>query len=385
VFSDLGWADVLDILIVAWLVYGGILWLRRSQASLIALGIGLLGLVYLTARVLGLELTTLALQSLVAVSVIVVAVIFQEELRQAFEEFAAWVLRRQPATRPRLDTREILAEWLFKLARQRCGALVVLPGRQPLDRHLQGGIKLDGKLSGALLQSLFDPHSDGHDGAVIVANRRVTRFGAHLPLSRNLSPHGNLGTRHAAALGLAERTDALCLVVSEERGTISAARNGRLNPVGNPEQLGLMIDRFYKDRHPLSQHQPFLKRWAAENLPTKGIALATATLLWVLFVPGARSARVTLPLSVEILGLPGRMMLDTIDPPEVRATVRGVRRDFLFLDDSSLRLRVDASLAKLGRRTFELSEQNVSLPGGMVLERLDPAEIHISVRPATHP
>ncbi len=231
VFSDLPalrWVDLLDIGIVASLVYAVILWLRRSQASLVALGLALLCGVYLAARLLDLQLTTLAFQSLFAVSILVGVIIFQEEIRQAFEEFAGWALGRQREAQPRLDTREILVEWIFELARQRRGALIVLRGRHLLDRHLQGGTELDGRLSGALLASLFDPHSAGHDGAVIVDNRRVTRFGVHLPLARKAQVAVGLGTRHRAALGLVERTDALALVVSEERGEISAARNGQL-------------------------------------------------------------------------------------------------------------------------------------------------------------
>jgi uncharacterized protein (TIGR00159 family) len=379
-FSELRWTDAVDILIVAAIVYAVILWLRRSQASLVALGLAFLSLVYLSARLLDLQLTTLAFQSLFAVSIVVLVVIFHEELRQAFEELAGWVLRRHHEVRPRFDTRDILVEWLFTLARQKRGAIIVIPGRQLLDRYLQGGLELDGKLSGELLQSLFDPHSEGHDGAVIVENRRVARFGVHLPLSRNTSQIEGLGTRHSAALGLAERTDALCLIVSEERGLVSAALNGRLRPIPTPEQLGLVIDRFFKERHPLSQHRPVLTRVLSENGLAKAVSLVTAALLWAVFVPGSNPTEVTLPIPVEINGLPSELNLDEIEPPQVTATFSGKRRDLFFLDSGALRLRVDASLAKIGRRTFELSERNVSHPTGMVLTDLRPDRVRISVR-----
>jgi uncharacterized protein (TIGR00159 family) len=380
VFSELRWQDALDILIVAALVYAVILWLRRSQASLVALGLALLSLVYVGARLLGLQLTTLAFQSLFAVSIVVLVVIFQEELRQAFEELAGWVLRRHQEVRPRFDTRGVLVEWLFRLARQRRGALMVIPGRQLLDRHLQGGVELDGRLSGALLQSLFDPHSDGHDGAVVVENRPVTRFGVHLPLSRNTAHLGSLGTRHSAALGLAERTDALCLAVSEERGEISAALNGVLKPIASAQQLGLLIDLFFKDRHPLLQHRPLLARLLSQNGLAKGVSLASAAFLWALLVPGSDPAQVTLPIRVEVSGLPDKLELEKVEPQEVTATFKGTRRDLISLDGEALRLQVDASLAKLGRRTFEISERNVSHPGGMVLTDLYPDKVRISVR-----
>ena len=105
--------------------------------------------------------------------------------------------------------------------------MIVLQGNDPLERHINGGTNLDGIVSEPLLESLFDPHSIGHDGAVIIDGNRVTKFGCHLPLSMNTSKYENIGLRHTAALGLAERSDAICIVVSEERGTISLAYHGK--------------------------------------------------------------------------------------------------------------------------------------------------------------
>ncbi|MFQ5513226.1 MAG: diadenylate cyclase [Myxococcota bacterium] len=379
--AELRWLDALDIALITGLVYAVIVWLRRSRALPLALGFLMLGLLYLAARLLDLELTTRVFQALFAVSVLVAVVVFQEELRQAFEELASWVLRRGHETQPRLDTRDILVEWLFELAAQRRGALVVLPGRRLLDRYVRGGIELDGKLSGALLQSLFDPHSDGHDGAALVANRRIERFGVHLPLSRRGAElDGARGTRHSAALGLAERTDALCLVVSEERGTLAAAQDGELLKVTSREQLGRIIDRFYRSRHPLFQSRPGVLQILSQDRAAKLISVATATLLWALLVPGSHPAEITLPIPVEVRGLPEELELEEVEPAEIRATLRGRRRDLLLLDDESLRLRVDASLAALGRRTFEISAHDVQLPSGMAVQALQPKRVRISLR-----
>jgi DNA integrity scanning protein DisA with diadenylate cyclase activity len=114
------------------------------------------------------------------------------------------------------------------------GALIVIPGRESIERHTEGGIEIDARLSEPLLLSLFDPNSPGHDGAVVIQGSRISAFAVHLPLST--VPAGR-GTRHAAALGLAERCDALCVVVSEERGTISLAREGAIRPIANEAQL----------------------------------------------------------------------------------------------------------------------------------------------------
>lgn len=379
VLAELRWTDGLDILIVALLLYALIAWLRRSGSALVAAGLGLLAAVYLGARLLELDLTLRVFQSLFAVSLLVAVVVFQEELRAGFEELAAWALRRRQPPRPRLDTRDILVRSLFGLARDRVGALVVLPGALPLDRLCRGGVSLDGELSGPLLASLFDPHSDGHDGAVVVENRRVTRFGVHLPLSRNDALGDAAGTRHFAALGLSERSDALCLVVSEERGTVSAAHDAHLREVHSPQELGVVVDRFYRERHPLAQSRPLLST-LFENAVPKAAALAMAALLWAVFVPGERLTERAVTIPIELSSLPRELEVQEIAPAEVQATFAGSRRDLLFLDDGSVRLRVDASLAALGRRTFEVDASDVDHPAGLVLRGFSPRTIQISVR-----
>jgi uncharacterized protein (TIGR00159 family) len=274
--------DALDIGIVAALLYAGISWLRRTRAALVGLGIALVGGVYLAARVLGLELTTTIFQGAFATLALVLVVIFQEEVRQALEELAGWAVGARGGHRPRLDANEILVRSLARLAREKVGALVVLAGAQKLDRYLQGGVELGGTLSSPLLESLFDPHSPGHDGAVVLEDRSVSRFGVQLPLSRNLALVRGGGTRHSAALGLAERTDALCLVVSEERGTISAAANGMLHEIGNERELHSVVSGFYRHRRPLNARRPLMHRLLRERALDKGVCVLAAFALWLL-------------------------------------------------------------------------------------------------------
>src|SRR5687767_935239 len=192
-------ADVLDILIVSLLVYTLVAFLRRTRARFVAVGLGILAGLSVIARALDMQLTAAILGAFFAIVVVIVVVIFQDELRQLFEGVALWGLRRR---RPPAgdDPTSVLVAFLADCARERIGALVVVPGRQLLGRYLQGGIELEGKLSLPLLRSLFDPHSPGHDGALVVEGDRVTRFAAHLPLSRDFEQLRGLGTRHGAAL-----------------------------------------------------------------------------------------------------------------------------------------------------------------------------------------
>lgn len=276
--------DVLDMLLVGTLVYGLLLWFKRTKAAFVALGLLLLVVVYAVAFVAGMYMTVRIFQGFFAVFLVAVIIIFQEEIRSMFERIAVWsltggVLKAAPTHRQV----EILVSSLGDLARENIGALVVLRGLDPLDRHVESGWDLNGDLSEALIKSIFDSHSLGHDGALIVEEGRVSRFGTQLPLSKDFAKITNVGTRHSAALGLSERCDAMCLVVSEETGKISVALRGDLVPVKDLEDLQDGIEIF------LTKHLPKTpSNWAfhffSENLREKAIAAAVSILLWVFFV-----------------------------------------------------------------------------------------------------
>jgi DNA integrity scanning protein DisA with diadenylate cyclase activity len=273
--------DLLDVLVATALFYGALRQLRRSQSALVAVGAALIAALYAGGRALDLALTVNVLHGFAGAGVLVAAIVFQEELRQAFEELAAWALGRRDDHRPRLDTAEVLSGALVDLAREKIGALVVIPGIQRLDRLTQGGHALDGELSEPLLKSLFDAHSAGHDGAVIVEDRRVARFGVHLPLARNPAQLAGAGTRHSAALGLSERSDALCLVVSEERGTLTAALGGTLHALAGERELESLLLQFYRQRRSLAPRGPRFARAVRERWVEKALWLAVAAALWL--------------------------------------------------------------------------------------------------------
>ena len=277
-------ADVLDMILVGTLVYGLLLWFKRTRAAFVALGLLLLAVVYTVAFLAGMYMTVRIFQGFFAVFIVAVIVIFQEEIRSVFERIAVWsltggVLKSAPTHRQV----EILVRSLGDLARDNIGALVVLRGLDPLDRHVSGGWDLNGDMSEALIKSIFDSHSLGHDGAFIVEEGRVSRFGVQLPLSKDFSKITNLGTRHSAALGLAERTDALCLAVSEEHGTISIAQRGELLIVKDLEDLQDAIEVFLNRMMP-DDSRGAVARFFTENWREKLTAAAVSILLWVFFV-----------------------------------------------------------------------------------------------------
>ena len=269
-FKEIGIAGFIDILFMSLVIYSVLIWFKKTKAAFVLTGIIIMAGVYLFAREFDLSLMASVLQGFFAVILIVVVVIFQEELRHFFEKIAVWSLNRKSQkpmqlSRPEVET---LVRTLNDFAHDKIGALIVIQGKDLVMRHLDGGVELHGNLSETLLKSIFDPHSSGHDGAVVIERDQVSRFSCQLPLSKDFKTLGQTGTRHAAALGLSELTDALCLVVSEERGTIVIARNGALQTVNDSETLSKIIKNFYQEISPPPVNklwQEFFKKNSREN------------------------------------------------------------------------------------------------------------------------
>lgn len=375
---SIGWAELFDVLVVALLLWGAFVWLRRARARLAFVGLVIAGLLFLLARQLDFVLTAWILQGFFAAAIIIVVVVFQEDLRRLFEGIAVRGLRRRKDAPPS-DASDVLVRALAHLARNRIGALIILPGRDPLHRHLEGGVALGGRVSEPLLLSLFDTGSPGHDGAILVEGDKVTRFALHLPLSVNHGKLGAGGTRHAAGLGLAERTDALCVIVSEERGTISIAREGELRVLADPSELARELRSFFGAPAVAATRGG---RWVA---PAKywreGLAaLGLAAVLWVLQVPGSSSVEMDHVAAVVVERMPAGYVLEAVDPPEITVRLSGLRRDFYFGGGREPVVRIDALLVKLGRRTFAVTPESIDTPPGIQALTVDPDRVRLSVR-----
>jgi uncharacterized protein (TIGR00159 family) len=342
-------------------------------------GILVFGGIYIIARYLDLQMTAWIFQGFFAIFLIIIVVIFQEELRRIFEQLAVWSFnfKKRPL---RDEAGDVIARTLADLARNKTGALIVLRGKDPLERHITGGIPLDGKVSAPLLRSIFDPHSPGHDGAVLMENGQITRFAAHLPLSKDISQTAQVGTRHSAALGLAELCDALCLVVSEERGTISVARDGRLYPVDNLQQITRVIDAFLEAKFPTRVSKGYSLEFFRQNWIAKAVSLSLAFGFWYILVPGSKTIRVNYKIPVSVEHLPPHLQVQEVQPAEVNATFNGPRRAFYLLDAAKIKVTVDGTLTELGRRTFTISEQNIRYPKDLTLEELSPSSIRVSIK-----
>ena len=224
--------DILDILIVAILIYQLIMLTRETRASDVMKGFVVLIVACLLSGLMGLTALTWVLNLILSNGVIVLVILFQPELRHILEQLGRGAtFDRSTVSSSEENTRIVseITQCLLNLSRRRVGALVVFEQRTGLKDVIETGTQLDSDISAPLLENIFEPNTTLHDGAVIIRGSRIMSASCMLTtLSDSSSISRDLGTRHRAAIGISETTDAIVLIVSEETGVISMARDGKL-------------------------------------------------------------------------------------------------------------------------------------------------------------
>jgi diadenylate cyclase len=381
VLQNIRLADIADILLVSVLVYGLLIWLRRTASLTVLAGGPVVAGIYIAAQAFDMYLTSMIFHGLFAVVLIGLIILFQDDLRRTLGRRATWFwLKGNPDTAATAADIDAIVTTVFSLANSRVGALLVLVGREPLGQHIEGGFALHGRFSLPLLCSLFDPHSPGHDGAVIIEDRLVKRFGVHLPLSRNLDRIGDRGTRHSAALGLSERSDALVIVVSEERGTVSVAEDGRLDSLASPADLKARIEQFQASHLP----QPISRTRTStvtKNWPLKLSALALACLGWALLAYQPGLVERTFVVPIEYRDLSDNLNLDGTQPAEARITLSGRPATVGALDPAALKVSLDLSRASAGVNETPIQAADVQRPPNVDVTHIDPSIIRYRLTP----
>jgi diadenylate cyclase len=225
--SQLRWQDVVDIILVAIVIYQVFLFLKGTQAVQVLAGMFLIFIVYLASRRLELFTLEWLLDGVVKSFLIIVIIIFQADIRRVLSRVGRKALASADSSEPMII--EEICDSMETMAGRHIGALIVLERQIGLSNYLEGAVKLDALVTKELLVTLFWPHNPTHDGAVVIQGDRIVAAGCLLPLSQSSALAPDLGTRHRAAVGLSEITDALALVVSETNGQISLARGGKIN------------------------------------------------------------------------------------------------------------------------------------------------------------
>jgi len=373
--------DLVDIALIALLIYVVIKFLQQARLIPVIVGILSIFLLYGAALLFDLPLTLLTLRSFFGIFLILIAIIFQNEIRRFLALWGIFGLVHMRRGEQE-DTIGIITRTMFGLAKSKIGALVILPGREHIEGLLRSGVSLRGNISQALLLSIFDTSSPGHDGAVVVENNQVEVFGAHLPLSEQLELTAGFGLRHRAALGLAERSDALVIVVSEEKGVVSIAKDGTFVQVRNAQALKVALRAFTAEK--MSHYSiQVIPQWLATNVALIGVAVLLAGGLWFFANSESRFAVVQRTFAVvpEFTNVPEEYVVKDTVPSDVVLTLEGRSVEFNSLQEESVRVLIDfKSQGSEGANDMSLSPSDVRLPAfntGFSAIKIDPTRIRV--------
>ena len=253
------WRNILDIALLTVLIYNLLKLVSYTRASSLFKGIVFILAMALVSDALEMNAVSLVLQQIISVGVVVVVIVFQPELRRVLEQLGRSKLarqlfgsqKRQRNTQMEQHVTEIVKA-LNDMSRKKIGALIVIERSTKLGDVIESGTVVDAEISSQLIENIFEPNTPLHDGAMIIRDERIAAAACILQLSDDYSISRELGTRHRAAIGITETTDAVSLIVSEETGIISMAREGKLTRYLDTKSLNILLHELFTPDRTLS-------------------------------------------------------------------------------------------------------------------------------------
>ena len=243
------WLDLVDVLLIATLLYQLIKLTRKTRASQVIKGVGLFLALAALCELIGLTTMSWLMETFISLGAVLLVVLFQPELRQVFEKVGRrQIFARGGNAEGLADSAAIdeLQRAILNLSKQKVGALIVFERKTGLRDVMESGIELDARISTELVENVFYPKAPLHDGAMIVRKGMIAAAGCFLPISDNKSLPSELGTRHRAALGISEVSDCIVIIVSEETGMISKAVEGVLTRPMDIKMLRETLDEIFE-------------------------------------------------------------------------------------------------------------------------------------------
>jgi diadenylate cyclase len=375
-FSGIRWQDIIDIALMSYIIFRLYILFKGTNVFRVLLGIALLWFFQRIASELGLIVTTWAIQGITAVAAIILIVIFRNEIRSVLQTknlgSFLWGLHLKSVDTPG----DVIAESVFHLASKRHGALIVLPGKEDIHETVHSGIAWEGTVSKEMLTSIFWPDNPVHDGAAFVKGNKVVQVGAVLPLSRRPDLPSYYGTRHRAAAGLAEISDALVIIISEERGSVTVAKNSNIFHVNSKKELSDLI----------KEHQGSIFTGPSRIFKKQKMELARAalvsflliTVIWLIFTKGS-DRLISLEVPIEYTKRQSGLDIYDTSVDNVRLDLSGSSTLLKSVKSENVRVTIDLSNSLIGQNKCLLSEDNISLPPGILLNNIKPSYVNVTL------
>ncbi len=401
--GEIPWNHLIDIFVMWFISYQVYMRFRGTQAMRLLVRVFFVWLAYLTAQAAGLTLTSFLLWALWIAVLIFFLITFQAEIQRILMRINPMrplgVILRQ-ARRVRLpdETLSAVSETAFSLASKKTGAIIIWERRDPIEPLMRSaGEVIDAEVRPALLETLFFAGAPYHDGALYIQEERIYRAGCVLPLSENPDLAAHYGTRHRAAAGLTERSDALALVVSEERGEVSTVERGEIAAVGSPEALtAWLTERLHGGEDAPQTSLELARETVRHNWRVKLAALAGVILLWAVAIKQNESPRsifatlgpgvehgFTVP--VDYYNLPEGLALSSGRTRRVRVRIKGEADLMNFIDAGRLRIRINLRGAGAGPAEHTISTRDIDLPSRIRLVGAEPPEVRLRLEKMAKP
>jgi diadenylate cyclase len=373
-FFGIGWQNVLDIALNTYILFRLYVLFRGTNVLRVLFAMLVLGVLRQAAVSMGLIITTWALQGVIAVAALVIIIVFRNEISSVLQtknvKSFFWGIPRYQRKTPV----GIIVESVYELARKKIGALIVLPLNKGLESVVQEGISWQGKLSKEMLMSIFWADNPVHDGAAVIQGDKITDVGVILPLSKRMDLPSRFGTRHRAAAGLAEQTDALVIVVSEERGSITLVKDNQIYDINDSRVFEkLLIKHVGEDT---SAKAKGLKKQSHELAIAAAVCLICVTGLWLSFSRGMETLA-THDIPVEFIKSDQNMEIFSSSASSIRLLLSGSRPLIRSLRPDRITVKLNLDGVVPGINTLAVSRNTIILPPGIAIKNIEPSQIEV--------
>ncbi len=374
--SGIRWQDFVDILLNSYIIFRLYVLLRGTTILYMLMGVALLWFFQRIAVSLGLIVTSWLSQGLTAVAALIVVIIFGGEIRAAFRgKGLKAVFWGFPKHNPPSSV-EVIADAVFDMAQKHTGSLIVFPGKKSLKGVVQNGIIWNGEVSKEMIISIFWHNNPVHDGAAILDGNQITEVGTILPLSQRMDLPKYYGTRHRAAIGLSESSDALVVATSEERGVVIAAKEGEVKVMHKRSDLANRL----REHLGISVNRPHF--WAKERLLLTAAGVLSVLLVtgvWFSLTRGWNSLLITMETPIEYTNRDSRLEILSTSANTVRLHLSGSYILLKSLRPDQVRVQLNLEPAKPGQNVFSITRNQVSVPPGIILSKVEPSTVEMEI------
>jgi uncharacterized protein (TIGR00159 family) len=377
-----GWRIAVDFAVLTTTLYLILTWAKEARALRIVVTIAILHTAAVSARHMALIITSTVLEGAAIALGFLLLILFQPELRRA-------LMRIENRLRFRPEIRSLpqpasgaIGTAVFSMSLSRSGALIVFPGEDSIEELIESGITVDSEITVEMIEAIFQKSSPMHDGAIVVEGNRITKAKVVLPLTHRANVPTTFGTRHRAAMGLAEASDAMVVVVSEEDGAVRVARGGEVNTLSTPEEFVQVIYRGGQNR--ARRWMSAGRRIIASQIRLKAAAAVLAMLICtVSFVEPATRRTVMVP--VEFSNLPRTMEIADVSRRAVQVEMRGGAWVLDSVDPSQLVAALDLSNVRPGQNSVRIRPEILRLPPGISVDLVLPSTLDVRLDSAVRP